>query len=478
MSNASYYTYRIRIANQERVQVEKRDSSQNLLGEPGGKFGYNGDLRLTIDSLAEQAYQNDLWDDHSVKALGEALFMALFDDGLRQDFVAFYNQVVVHDEQLLRLELDVDETLLPDLAALPWEFMRVPVSANLGILWLSTARKLVFSRRRTQWFAAKPIQLKPQEKVRIALVIAAPSDLGPVVYDKVEAGLKKLAAEQSDRFELLPVLNGASAAAVDELLAQKPHIFHFIGHGRFSATNHQPKAELAFVDGIFGEAKWVDSEFFASLFNTHRPGVVLLHACEGGTLSASQAFVGTASRVVQQNVPVVAAMQYPVTNDTALHFALRFYQDLAKGEPVDAAAQNGRRAIALDTQYKSRDFATPVLFMRVADGYLFNRASTNEKPIIQPSENDDTVTIPPAPPTLTVQQIGKLGGMISKAFSLEELRLFCTSVGVDYDNLPDGGKTLKAQSLASYCQRHTKVADLWRELHLARRHVEWSQALI
>ncbi|MFM6189698.1 CHAT domain-containing protein, partial [Planktothrix sp.] len=130
--------------------------------------------------------------------------------------------------------------------------------------------------------------------------------------------------------------------------------------------------EMALVDPDFDEAMWVEADYFSELFNQHRPGVVMLQACEGGMLSSSQAFVGVASKVVQQNVPVVVAMQYEVTNSTASRFARRFYQQLAAGDPVDIATQYGRRAISLGpTQYRKRDFATPVIFMRVQNGYLF-----------------------------------------------------------------------------------------------------------
>jgi hypothetical protein len=73
------------------------------------------------------------------------------------------------------------------------------------------------------------------------------------------------------------------------------------------------------------------------------------------------------------NIPVVVAMQYEVSNITASQFAYEFYERLAKGEPVDIAAQNGRRTIGLETQHRKRDFATPVISMRVQDGYLFKR---------------------------------------------------------------------------------------------------------
>jgi formylglycine-generating enzyme required for sulfatase activity len=52
---------------------------------------------------------------------------------------------------------------------------------------------------------------------------------------------------------------------------------------------------------------------------------------------------------------------------------------------VDIAAQYGRRAIALSNlQYKKRDFATPVIFMRVADGHLFQYSEGNLQPTFSP----------------------------------------------------------------------------------------------
>lgn len=454
MSNA-YYTYRIRLANYGAVKVEKRDLNNQSLGDPEGKFGYANELRQTIDKLVIEAQADALTDDEPVKALGEALFDALFDDVLRQDFVGFYQQVVATEDRILRIELDIDEASMPDVAALPWEFMRVPSKANLGVLWLGTTPKVVFSRRRAQWFPAKPIQLAPNEKLRIALAVAAPSDLGPVLYDKVEASLKTLAAEQSDKFELLPVLLKANAETVDSLLAKKPHIFHFIGHGRFNTENHTPKAEIAFVDDIMGESDWVDSEFFAGLFNTFRPGVVLLHACEGGTLSASQAFVGVASRVVQQNIPVVVAMQYEVTNNTALRFALKFYQQLAAGDPVDMAAQYGRRAVALNTQYKRRDFATPVLFMRVADGHLFARSSKMAVPAIAAAPVVNSAAYVP----LTAEA-ASLPKLIADKFDLQGIRALCGAVGVDIEDLGSSGRAGKAQDLFGKAERTYRLDAL------------------
>ncbi|MCP2728539.1 CHAT domain-containing protein [Limnofasciculus baicalensis] len=376
--NKTYYTYRIRVANRDRVQVEKWKAQHQDLGQPSGVLRYKDKLE-EITPLLEIASEKDKLNDASqVRILGEALFDVLFDDVLRQDFVNFYYQIVQQEKQLLRVELDIDERGMPEVAALPWEFLCLPARDDLGTIWMGTVPDLVFSRRRAQWIPAQPIQLNHDEKLRIALVVSAPPDLKPVAYEEVQKALEILANEQAHRIELLPIVNSANPEAIDTILSKKPHIFHFIGHGRLANEGDREVGQIALVDPDLDEAMWVDADYFSELFNQHRPGIVILQACEGGILSASPAFVGVASSIVQQNIPVVVAMQYEVTNSTAKRFALRFYQQLAAEDPVDIAAQYGRRAIALgSTQYRKRDFATPIIFMRVADGYLFKRPISN-----------------------------------------------------------------------------------------------------
>jgi hypothetical protein len=383
----AYWNYRICVANYERVQVQKWNDKHQSLGEPSGIFRYQDKL-AEITPLLANARNNELQNSSQTRALGEVLFDILFDDVLLHDFVNFYHRVVEQEKQLLRVELDIDEQGMPEIAALPWEFMCVPARADLGTIWLGTVPYLVFSRRRSQWIPASPIQLQKDEKLRIALAISAPQDLSTVAYEPVQEALEKLAIELADRVELLPILKSANPETVDAVLAKKPHIFHFIGHGRLVNENNREIGQIAFVDPEFEEAMWVDADYFSELFNQHRPGVVMLQACEAGTLSASQAFVGVASRVVQQNIPVVVAMQYEVTNSTASRFSRRFYQQLVQADPVDIAAQYGRRAIALGPmQYRKRDFATPVIFMRVRDGYLFNRQKKEIKPSTNPKNS-------------------------------------------------------------------------------------------
>ncbi|MGB6170171.1 MAG: hypothetical protein WBF52_21500, partial [Geitlerinemataceae cyanobacterium] len=126
----TYYTYRIRVANRDRVQVEKWDSQRQHLGQPSGIFRYQEKLE-ELTPLLKIARENRLKDSGKARELGEALFDILFDDRLRQDFVNFYYKVVQQEKQLLRVELDIDERGMPEVAALPWEFLCLPERDNL-----------------------------------------------------------------------------------------------------------------------------------------------------------------------------------------------------------------------------------------------------------------------------------------------------------------------------------------------------------
>ncbi|NEO66726.1 MAG: NB-ARC domain protein (modular protein), partial [Moorea sp. SIO4G2] len=147
----TYHTYHIRVANRDRVQVEKWDAQSQSLGRPSGALRRLDEFPEQVKALLKSAQNDELNDSGKVRVLGETLFDVLFDDVLRQDFVDFYNRVVHQDDRLLRVELEIDAQSLPDIAALPWEFICLPQRANSGTIWLATAPNLIFYRRSSQW---------------------------------------------------------------------------------------------------------------------------------------------------------------------------------------------------------------------------------------------------------------------------------------------------------------------------------------
>ncbi len=367
--NASYYTFRIRIRDKKHVEGEARDPKRGLRGESYGDFKYTASVAKKLQEPLAKASEGELTGPDIVE-LGDQLFNILFEGDVRNDFFKCYEDAR-QENALLRVELDIDVGRIPEIASIPWEFLHVPSVSGYPTEWLGTDPAIVFSRRWIQKQTPLSVRLGPQERLRIALAVANPEGLGPVKYQEILESIQELS--QTAQIELLEPEIPATKESIDRLLQQRPHILHFIGHAQFLDEDAQEKGQIALVNAM-GRPDWVDADNFSTLFRRHQPGVVLLQACESGKLSSSQAFVGVASHVVQQSIPVVVAMQYQVKNMIARRFALEFYKRLADGEPVDKAAQEGRWKIAIGPQgYESRDFAIPVIFIHVSDVNIFER---------------------------------------------------------------------------------------------------------
>ncbi len=98
--------------------------------------------------------------------------------------------------------------------------------------------------------------------------------------------------------------------------------------------------------------------------------MVVLNACEGARTSQSDPYAGVAQMLVQQGIPAVIAMQFPIFEDSAIEFAYQFYGAIVDGLPVDAAISEARKAIF--TTGIETEWATPVLFMNSPNGKIFD----------------------------------------------------------------------------------------------------------
>jgi CHAT domain-containing protein len=145
-----------------------------------------------------------------------------------------------------------------------------------------------------------------------------------------------------------------------------------MGHGRY--VPDRGRAEIA-LPGDDGDAYWMGDDQFADLVGQTAapPRLVFLHLCEGGTSDYKADFAGLAPQLVRSEVQAVVAMQYPITNRTAVTFSTSFYGQLANGAPIDNAVQAGRWRLGIagkeDTE-QLRDFGAPVLYMRSRNGLL------------------------------------------------------------------------------------------------------------
>lgn len=293
--------------------------------------------------------------------LGRALYALLFPGPLHTHFQQTESAARARGEKIrLRLRIEADT-----LAHLPLEF----AYRDIGGYFLATNPDTVFSRYLNLPMPPGYVRRRAGP-LHLLLLIAAPTDQGTLDPAEWEKILRDALAVPIEREQMtLAVVPHATRRAIrDALLQQKPDIVQFVGHGIY----RKGKGYLALEQGD-GTTWELDDERFASLFAGYDDhlGLISLATCESATSDAPQSFLGIAPKLVQKGIPAVVAMQYSVRVKTAKIFLEDFYTALAARKPVDWAVQQGRNAVALELGFDNREFATPVLYMRAADGEVF-----------------------------------------------------------------------------------------------------------
>ncbi len=262
----------------------------------------------------------------------------------------------------LRLRLRLSDA--PELATLPWEYLYLP--AMQRFLVLSDQTTLV--RYLNVGQPAGP--LLAELPLRVLVLVSDPPDALPVLdveaeWTRLTVALETLQARNAIIIERIPAtLRGLQRA----LRRNAYHIFHFIGHGWFD--EERATGGLVLEDSTTGHAQHVDVMRLATLLNDHHPlRLAFLNACEGARVDQGEPFAGVAQHLVQQGLPAVIAMQFPITDGAATTLAQLFYESLADGYAVDTALAQARKAIYLDGSVM--EWGTPALFSRADDNRLF-----------------------------------------------------------------------------------------------------------
>jgi Tfp pilus assembly protein PilF len=121
--------------------------------------------------------------------------------------------------------------------------------------------------------------------------------------------------------------------------------------------------------------------------------LVVLNACQSARVSGESGtkksfphrFGGVATSLVMGGLPAVIAMGSSISDAAAIAFSEVFYQQLAAGEPVDAAVVEGRHEIYSKNRERT-EWATPVLFLRSKTGELFPAADLPPEFPMRPRE--------------------------------------------------------------------------------------------
>lgn len=380
---SNVFTFHLSVQNDQEVRVTQSGGDESWPGNPEGKLNYKGRQKQRIAALCQAVYSNSA-NKNQIRELGQLLFSTLFDDSLRVPFLEGYIRVRKQPNALLRLELEINEKVLPDLAALPWELLCAPATAITGELWLGTDPNVVLSRRSAGWTILPQCELAHDEPLRLAVLVADPSDLpGQIEYAELWEQVEQL-EKMAPQLFAVKLETQPTKDRLDALLEGfKPHIFHFVGYGRSHQQENQFTDQIAVLYES-GQAKWISAAQFGTLFARHWPTVVLFHDAAAADKPTIPIFPKLAAQAMSHNIPVAVALQYPLGSEPAHRFCCEFYRRLSKNEPVDKSVQEGR--IFISDWNETRDFASPLLYMRVTQGHLFSRQAA--PPIATPVPPD------------------------------------------------------------------------------------------
>ena len=307
-----------------------------------------------------------------VTEFGGKLFDALFQSRLR-DLYRDSSSMARTEGRGLRITLSL--TSVPELMHLPWECLY----DSPNFLSISTYTPVVRYLDLPRGRKPLPVQLP----LRILAMVSSPTDAVQLDVEhersNLEAALRTLTEHGSLQITWLET---ATLRALQYALrAGEYHVFHYIGHG---AYDEQVEDGVLLLEDDAERGRAVTGVELGTMLYDHTTlRLAVLNACEGARTSSDDPFAGVASSLIQREIPAVIAMQFEITDRAAIVFAEGFYSAIADGYAVDSALAEARKAIYAEGN--EVEWATPVLFMRVPDGRIFDL----------PKREHVTITAPP-----------------------------------------------------------------------------------
>src|SRR5262249_13726537 len=221
--------------------------------------------------------------------------------------------------------------------------------------------------------------------LRILGMVARPGDQDTLDVDDEQRRLcTALAGLERDGLVELAWGRGQTYGDLEDAMDHGPwHAFHFVGHGGYDRDGDEGTIALA---NDRGRTDPVGADDLSRLLGDHFTlRLVVLNACDTGRGSALDAFSSTAAALVRRGIPAVVAMQFAISDPAAIRFAHSFYQYVAKRLPVDTSVMRARRALRL-AKKGTLEWGTPVLYLRAADGRVFDNPAVPAPPSPSPAK--------------------------------------------------------------------------------------------
>ncbi len=284
---------------------------------------------------------------------GEAFFRAIFTGDVARAY-AEARTIARKERAHLRFRLNVSRA--GDIANLPWEFLRDP-----EVDFLALDSELAFVRYIQRFVSVDHWRSRPP--LRILVMISAPEDVAKIDEAAERANLEAAVSELRDNQRVeITYLENASLRSLQQTLREADFdVFHYIGHSDFNPETGIGR--LALEDAYeHKRAVPISGEGLArELYDEQGIRLVILNSCEGARQDSRDPFSGIASSLIQRGLPAVVAQQFEISDAAAIEFSKEFYKTLARGESIEAAVSDGRRAI--HNTLNNAEWMSPVLFM-------------------------------------------------------------------------------------------------------------------
>jgi hypothetical protein len=311
------------------------------------------------------------------RSFGDRLFKALFRGQVHDLYRDALAQARGQDRGV-RITLCLSGS--PELIDVPWEYLYDDPDFLAVSAFTPVVRYLDLPR------ANRPLLVKPP--LRLLGVVSSPAE-----YEQLDVGRERDNLERAlgglitaGAVELHWLERPTLGALLKALQTQTFHALHYIGHGAYDRDSE--RGVLLFEDDS-GWARPVSGDKLGMIlhdFSSLR--LAVLNACEGARTARSDPFAGVAGSLVQRDIPAVVAMQFEISDEAAIVFGGAFYQPLAAGAPVDASLAAARLAM-LAERSDDIEWGTPVLFMRVPDGRIFDLGEVDPR-AVRPAAVDGT----------------------------------------------------------------------------------------
>ena len=302
----------------------------------------------------------------NARHFGGALFKALFNGQIHELYRDALTQARIHGRGV-RITLCLSG--VPELIDVPWEYLFDDPDFLAMSAFTPVVRYLDLPRPH------RPLLVEPP--LRVLGVISSPAEYERLDVERERENLERAlsALQQIGAVAVHWLERPTLGALLKALQTSTFHAFHYIGHGAF---DREAQRGVLLLEDDSGWARPVSGDKLGMIlhdFSSLR--LAILNACEGARTARSDPFAGVAGSLVQRDIPAVVAMQAQISDEAAIVFASSFYEQVAAGSPVDASLAAARLAI-LAERSDDIEWGTPVLFMRVPDGRIFDLGSQAE----------------------------------------------------------------------------------------------------